>query len=66
MALVYGDAAEMPKFREVLEEVLEDIIEGELKDVDRQPEFSAAKGVAEMAKRAIFSQKQELDRVSEI
>lgn len=59
-ALLHGDAAEVPKFREVLEEALEEVIEGAPEIVDQQPEMSAAKGVAEMAKRAVFRQKQGL------
>lgn len=64
--LVYGDVVEVPKFREVLEEVLEEVVEGTPEIVDQQPEMSAAKGVAEMAKRAIFRQRQELDFNSEL
>ncbi|KAJ4418868.1 hypothetical protein N0V82_005315 [Gnomoniopsis sp. IMI 355080] len=64
--LVYGDAAEIPKFREVLKEVLHEVVEGIPEIVDRQPEVCAAKGVAEMAKRAIFRKRQELDLIPEL
>ncbi|KAJ4392139.1 hypothetical protein N0V93_005762 [Gnomoniopsis smithogilvyi] len=64
--LVYGDAADIPKFREVLEEALGEVLEGSPEIVDRQPEMCAAMGVAEMAKRAIFRQRQELDTNPEL
>lgn len=57
--LLYGDAVEVLKFREALEEELEEHVEGTPEIVDGEPEFSAAKGVAEMAKRAIFRQRKE-------
>lgn len=64
--LLHGDAVEVPKFRAALEEVLEEVVEGTPGMVDQQPEMSAAKGVAEMAKRAIFGQIQELDLNNEL
>jgi hypothetical protein len=68
MVLVFRDAIEEPDFRKVLGEVVDDILNGEPVIVDLEPEFSAAKGVAELAKRAIFNQKKEqgLDAASEL
>ncbi|KAI0125747.1 hypothetical protein BJ170DRAFT_725351 [Xylariales sp. AK1849] len=66
MVLVLGDAAEKPRFRESLEKVIADVFGDEPEIVDQQPEFSAAKGTAELAKRAIFRQMPELDTVSEL
>lgn len=66
MVLVYGDATEEPRFREVLREVVDDVIDGEPAIIDRDPEFSSAKGAAEIAKRTIFSQKRALDTVFEL
>lgn len=54
MVLLFGDATEEPKFRRVLEEVVDDVIDGEPGIVDQQPEFSVAKGTAELAKREFF------------
>lgn len=66
-ALVYGDAADEPKFREALGQVLgEVVIGGEPEIFDRDPEFSAAKGVAELAKRANFRQRQNLNIAPEL
>jgi hypothetical protein len=56
LVLVLGDAAEKPEVRKVLEQVITDVIGGEPEIVDQDPEFSAAKGAAELAKRAIFRQ----------
>ncbi len=58
MVLVSGDAAEIPKFREVLKEVVYEVIDGEPEIVDHNPAYSAARGVAELAKRAIFTQEK--------
>ncbi|KAH9991514.1 hypothetical protein F4779DRAFT_632020 [Xylariaceae sp. FL0662B] len=66
MVLVFGDATEKLRFREVLEEVVEDVIGSEPEIVDQDPEFSAAKGAAELAKRAIFRQMEKLDTGSEL
>ncbi|RYP86145.1 hypothetical protein DL769_000823 [Monosporascus sp. CRB-8-3] len=66
MVLVFGDATEMPRFKEVLEKVVDDVLGGAPEIVDQQPEFSAAKGVAELAKRAIFRQMNEQDTVSDL
>lgn len=66
MVLLFGDATEKPRFREVLEEVVDDVVGGEPEIVDQQPEFSAAKGAAELAKRAIFRHMEGLDIVPEL
>jgi hypothetical protein len=66
MVLIFGDASEKTKFREVLDEVVNDVLGGEPEIIDEQPEFSAAKGAAELAKRAIFRQVNKLDTVSEL
>jgi hypothetical protein len=66
MVLVFGDATEKPRFREVLEGVVDAILGGEPDIFDQQPIFSAANGAAELAKRAIFRQMKELDAVSEL
>jgi hypothetical protein len=67
MVLVLGDAGEKPKFREVLEQMIADVIGGEPKMVDQHPEFSAAKGAAELAKRAIFRQRMpDTDTMAEL
>jgi hypothetical protein len=63
MILVYGDAAEIPRFKEVLREVIHDVVGGEPEILDQQPEFSAAQGAAELAKRAIFSRRHTNDLV---
>jgi hypothetical protein len=55
VVLVFGDSTKEPRFRNVLEEVINDL-GGEQEIIDQDPEFSAAKGTAEMAKRVIFSQ----------
>lgn len=52
--LVYGDAVEVPKFREVLKGVLEKVVEGAPEIVDRQPEVSAAKGCRGDGKEGSF------------
>ncbi|KAI0406391.1 hypothetical protein F4802DRAFT_559150 [Xylaria palmicola] len=67
MVIVSGDAAEKPRFREVLAEVIDDVAGVPHPEIlDRDPEFSAAKGTAELAKRAIFEQVGERDPVSEL
>jgi hypothetical protein len=58
IVLVSGDAAEIPRFREILSEVVNRIIGGEPEVVDRDPTYSAAKGAAELAKRSIFNQRR--------
>jgi hypothetical protein len=52
-----GDTAQIPKFREILKEVVYELIYRDLKIIDHDPVSSAARGVAELAKRAIFNQK---------
>ncbi|KAI1302655.1 hypothetical protein F5Y03DRAFT_385438 [Xylaria venustula] len=64
--LVSGDAATKLVFREVLGEVINDVFEGVPAIVDHEPEFSAAKGAAELAKRAIFRQRKEQETASEL
>ncbi|KAI0460064.1 hypothetical protein F5B21DRAFT_129515 [Xylaria acuta] len=66
MVLLFGDATEKPRFREVLRGVVDDVLSGQIDIVDQQPEFSAAKGVAELAKRAIFKQIKDPDTTSEL
>ncbi|KAI1178098.1 hypothetical protein F4777DRAFT_539425 [Nemania sp. FL0916] len=66
MVIVAGDAAEKVKFREVLERVIDDVVGGEQQVVDHDPEFSAAKGIAEHAKRAIFEELHKPDMTSEL
>ncbi|KAI0858317.1 hypothetical protein F4860DRAFT_486903 [Xylaria cubensis] len=66
MVLLSGDAAEKPRFREVFEEAVIDVLGGQVEIFDQQPEFSAAKGAAELAKRAIFRHKKDSDTVSEL
>lgn len=61
MVLLFGDATEKPRFRNVLEEVVDDVIDGEPVIIDQQPEFIAAKGTAELAKREIFRRRTEPD-----
>ncbi|KAI0503210.1 hypothetical protein F5B22DRAFT_630116 [Xylaria bambusicola] len=56
MVLLFGDATEVPRFRGVLGAVINEVLGGQVQIVDQQPEFSASKGVAELAKRAIFRQ----------
>jgi hypothetical protein len=61
MVLLSGDAAEEPAFRKVLEEVVDEVINGnqdeppEVADLD--PEYSPAKGLAELAMREIYKRK---------
>jgi hypothetical protein len=66
MVLVFGDATEVPRFRGVLEEAVRDAVGGEPQFFDQEPEFSAAKGTAELAKRAIFKQMMALDTQPEL
>ncbi|KAI1420401.1 hypothetical protein F5Y12DRAFT_773157 [Xylaria sp. FL1777] len=66
MVLLFGDATETPRFREVLGGVIDDVLGGQVQIVDQQPEFGAAKGVAELAKRAIFRQGYIQDVSSEL
>ncbi|TRX88278.1 hypothetical protein FHL15_010845 [Xylaria flabelliformis] len=67
MVLLHGDATEKPRFREVLGEVINDVLDGQVEIIDQQPEFSAAKGAAELAKRAIFRKTKDLaDIASEL
>ncbi|KAH8900333.1 hypothetical protein GQ53DRAFT_836243 [Thozetella sp. PMI_491] len=66
MVLVFGDATDKPRFRKILEEVVPDIVDSEPEILDQQPEFSAAKGAAELAKRVIFRQRKGLETVSDL
>jgi hypothetical protein len=63
IVLVFGDSTTKPKFRDVLHEVINDL-GGEQNIINQDPEFSAAKGTAEMAKREIF--RQGLETLSEL
>lgn len=56
IVMVSGDASGDSKFRQVLEEVVDSAIEHVLEVIDDDPVYSAAKGVAEFAKRAIYEQ----------
>jgi hypothetical protein len=58
LVLLSGDAADNPKFREVLNEMIDYVLESEPERVFQDPEFSAAKGMAELAKRDLFRRKQ--------
>ncbi|KAM0809505.1 hypothetical protein AB5N19_09849 [Seiridium cardinale] len=58
MVLLQGDATEQPRFREILDEVVDDVIHVQPDILDQEPIFSASKGTAELAKRAIFRQRQ--------
>ncbi|KAI0104170.1 hypothetical protein GGR51DRAFT_522713 [Nemania sp. FL0031] len=64
--LLFGDATEEPRFREVLQGVIDNVLGDQVEIVDQQPGFSAAKGVAELAKRAIFNQVRMLNTESEL
>ncbi|KAI8944087.1 hypothetical protein F4801DRAFT_260946 [Xylaria longipes] len=66
IVLVFGDTTGKPRFRGVLREVVDNVLGGQPEIVDQQPEFSAARGAAELAKRAIFRQTKELDTASEL
>jgi hypothetical protein len=66
MVLLQGDTAKQPRFREILDKVVDDIIHVRPDIFDQEPIFSAAKGTAELAKRAIFRQSQVAATESEI
>jgi hypothetical protein len=72
LVLLYGEpkATDDPRFREVLGEVIDEYIgvngAGDPQIFDRDPEFSAAKGAAELAKRDIFRRKQAQAKVSDL
>ncbi|KAI1352126.1 hypothetical protein F5Y01DRAFT_304217 [Xylaria sp. FL0043] len=66
VVLVSGDAARKPRFMEVMGEVVDDVIDGVPAIADHDPEFSAAKGIAELAKRSIFQQGKGQDTMSEL
>ncbi|KAI0198476.1 hypothetical protein F4808DRAFT_462769 [Astrocystis sublimbata] len=68
MVLISGDGGDDPVFRTVLQEVIDEIsTPGEPPlIVDREPQYSAAKGTAELAKRAIFNQREQLRASSEL
>ncbi|KAI1314090.1 hypothetical protein F5Y03DRAFT_389572 [Xylaria venustula] len=65
IVLLFSDATEALRFREVLAGVIDDVLSSQVQVVDQQPEFSAAKGVAELAKRAILRQGYVQDLSSE-
>ncbi|KAI1269958.1 hypothetical protein F5Y18DRAFT_437765 [Xylariaceae sp. FL1019] len=52
--VLQGDAAHEPEFREVLEGVVDELLEGEKDIYDRDTVFSAARGTAEMSKRFLY------------
>ncbi|GAP91914.1 hypothetical protein SAMD00023353_7200360 [Rosellinia necatrix] len=56
MVVLFGDAAPEPEFRDVLGAVVDEVLggPGRVEFVDREPEFSAAMGAAEMAKRVTY------------
>lgn len=54
IVLLFGGATKEPRFRDVLEEVIDNVVNGNSEIVDQQLGFSAAKGTAELAKSAIF------------
>lgn len=65
--MVWGEAARQPKFREVLDEVVDNVL------AYRDPEtiagnsvFSGAEGAAEFAKRAIYAQRTEQDQRADL
>ncbi|KAI0971688.1 hypothetical protein F4678DRAFT_71698 [Xylaria arbuscula] len=64
--LVSGDAATKLRFREVLGEAVDSVLDGVPAIFDHEPEFSAARGVAELAKRAILRQRKGQDTMSEL
>ncbi|KAH9905505.1 hypothetical protein F4778DRAFT_730187 [Xylariomycetidae sp. FL2044] len=66
IVLLVGDATDQPTFREVLREVIDEVISGEPEILDRESEFIAARGTAEMGKRAIFEQTRDEDAGSEL
>ncbi|KAK9783906.1 hypothetical protein SCAR479_00465 [Seiridium cardinale] len=66
MVLLQGDASELPQFREILDEVVDDVIRVQPDILDQEPIFSASKGTAELAKRAIFRQMQTTATESEL
>ncbi|KAI1872859.1 uncharacterized protein JN550_003733 [Neoarthrinium moseri] len=66
MVLLFGDTTERPRFREVLEQVIDAVLGGDLDIIGQQPEFSAAIGTAELAKREIFRQLKESNTATEL
>ncbi|KAI0427303.1 hypothetical protein F5Y09DRAFT_316568 [Xylaria sp. FL1042] len=66
VVLVSGDADNEPRFGELLGEVVDGFIDGMPAIADYEPKFSTAKGIAELAKRAIFRQGKQQDTVSEL
>jgi hypothetical protein len=52
--LLWGEAANEPKFREILNEVVNRTYGG-LDMIDEDPIYSGARGAAEFAKRAIYA-----------
>jgi hypothetical protein len=54
--LVSGDAAQLPKFRQVLQEAIDNMFDEVPVILDDEPVYSAARGVAELAKRATYMQ----------
>jgi hypothetical protein len=61
MALLLGDATEKAQFKNVLGEVVGDVVDRQPGFADQQPDFSAARGTAEPAKREVFRRKAETD-----
>jgi hypothetical protein len=66
MVLLCGDAAQEPRFRDLLNEVVSELIDGEPEVLDSDPEFSAAKGVAELAKRELYTRRYRQDGESDL
>ena len=66
MVLLCGDAAQEPRFRALFDEVVSELIDGEPEEFDHDPQFSAAKGVAELAKRELYTRRQESDGESDL
>ncbi|KAI1324200.1 hypothetical protein F5Y16DRAFT_402607 [Xylariaceae sp. FL0255] len=60
--LLLGDAVDEPKFREILKEVVEELIWGEQEIYDQDPIFNPVRRTAELTKRGIFLLKNGLSR----
>lgn len=54
--LVSGESAQIPKFRQILHEEMNSLFDKELEIIDDDPVYSAARGVAELARRAMYAQ----------
>jgi len=59
--LLSGDAAQIPTFRKILKEAVYEVIDGDPEIIDHDPVYSAARGTAELAKRATFDQRMRLN-----